>query len=194
MLRVQAPRGLRDAQKRLGRLQRKAARQQRGSTRRRHTITAIGRTHARAANVRRDSLHKATTMLAQTYDTIVVEDLNVAGMSARKPGAGKGGRGFNRAMLDAGMGTVRRLLGYKTGWYGSELLVADRWYPSSKTCSSCSSRKPRLGLHERTYTCETCGVSLDRDPNAAINLARLASGPSTRSGREEATSRTARGG
>ncbi|CAN5445227.1 IS607 family element RNA-guided endonuclease TnpB [soil metagenome] len=194
VLRVQAPRGLRDAQKRLGRLQRKAARQQRGSNRRRRTMTAIGRTHARAADVRRDVLHKVTTTLAQTYPTVVIEDLGVAGMSRRKTGLGARGRGFNRAILDAGMGTVRRLLSYKTGWYGSELLVADRWYPSSKTCSSCSSRKPRLGLNERTYTCETCGVSLDRDLNAAINLARLASGPSTRSGREDANSRTARGG
>ncbi|CAN5520724.1 IS607 family element RNA-guided endonuclease TnpB [soil metagenome] len=188
VLRVAAPRGLREAQKKLGRLQRKAARQTKGSNRRRTTMTAIGSTHARAADVRRDALHKATTRLAQHYATIVVEDLNVAGMSRRKRGSGARGRGFNRAILDAGMGTTRRMLAYKTGWYGSELVVADRWYPSSKTCSSCSSRKPRLGLGERTYTCETCGVSLDRDRNAAINLARLASGPSTRSGREDANS------
>ncbi|MGI9015878.1 MAG: IS607 family element RNA-guided endonuclease TnpB, partial [Euzebya sp.] len=191
VLRVAAPYGLRDAQKRLGRLQRKAARQQKGSGRRRKTMQMLGRAHARAADVRRDTLHKATTMLAQTYPTVVVEDLNVAGMSRRKPGAGKGGRGFNRAILDVGMGTTRQLLGYKTAWYGSELIVADRWYPSSKTCSSCSSRKPKLGLGERTYTCETCGMSLDRDLNAAINLARLAdqqAGPSTRSGREDVNS------
>ncbi|CAN5485154.1 hypothetical protein BH23ACT9_BH23ACT9_02780 [soil metagenome] len=133
-------------------------------------------------------MHKATTHLAQTYPTVVVEDLNVSGMSRRKIGMGARGRGFNRAMLDAGMGATRRLLDYKTGWYGSQQMVADRWYPSSKTCSSCSSRKPTLGLNERTYTCKTCGMTVDRDLNAAINLARLASGPSTRSGREDANS------
>jgi putative transposase len=187
VLRVRAPRSLRDAQKKLGRLQRKAARQQRGSSRRRRTLAAIGRTHARAANGRRDSLHKATTHLAQTYATVVVEDLNVAGMTRRKTGLGLRGRGANRAMLDAGMGQTRRLLTYKTGWYGSDLVVADRWYPSSKTCSSCGARKPSLRLDERTYDCTACGASIDRDLNAAINLARLA-GPSTRSGREDVNS------
>jgi putative transposase len=109
-------------------------------------------------------------------------------MSRRKTGLGARGRGFNRAVLDAGMGTTRRLLGYKTDWYGSELVVADRWYPSSKTCSACAARKSSLHLSERTYDCTSCGASLDRDLNAAINLARLASGPSTRSGREDANS------
>ncbi|HUG85990.1 MAG TPA: RNA-guided endonuclease TnpB family protein, partial [Euzebya sp.] len=145
-----------------------------------------GRTHARAANVRRDVLHKVTTTLAQQYAVVVVEDLNVAGMTTRKRGWARG-RGFNRAILDTGMGTVRRLLGYKTAWYGSQLLIADRWYPSSKTCSSCGARKPSLRLDERSYTCTACGATLDRDLNAAINLARLA-GPSTRSGREDANS------
>ena len=187
IMRVQAPRSLRDAQKKLRRLQRKAARQTKGSNRRRNTLHAIGRTHARVANVRRDALHKATTALAQQHATVVVEDLNVAGMTRRKVGLGARGRGFNRAILDSGMGAVRRLLGYKTTWYGSELVVAHRWYPSSKTCSACGERKPSLRLDERTYDCTACGASIDRDLNAAINLARLA-GPSTRSGREDANS------
>ena len=117
-------------------------------------------------------------------------------MTARKSGLGARGRGFNRAILDTGMATVRRMLGYKTAWYGSTLMVADRWYPSSKTCSSCHSRKPRLELDERTYTCTACGTVLDRDTNAAINLARLAdqqAGPSTGSGPEDVNSPTARG-
>lgn len=118
---------------------------------------------------------------------MVVEDLNVAGMTQKKSGAGKGGRAANRAMLDASFATVRRLLAHKTGWYGSTLIVADRWYPSSKTCSSCRWRKPSLPLHERTYDCDACGVVIDRDLNAAINLARLGV-PSTRSGREDVNS------
>ncbi len=104
---------------------------------------------------------------------IVIEDLNVAGMMRRKPGAGKGGRGLNRALADAGLGELRRQLGYKTIWYGSQLVVADRWYPSSKTCSACGAVKAKLALADRTYQCDRCDMVLDRDLNAAINLARL---------------------
>ena len=82
-------------------------------------------------------------------------------------------RGLNRALADAALAELRRMLAYKTIWYGSTLVEADRWYPSSKTCSGCGSRKPRLLLSERTYVCDHCGLVLDRDLNAAINLARL---------------------
>ena len=187
VLRMAAPRALRDAQGRLARLQRQAARQPRGSNRRQRTLAAIGKMHARVANLRRDQLHKATTQLATTHHTVVVEDLHVSGMSRRKVGAGARGRGFNRAVLDTAMGEVRRQLTYKTVWYGSTLVVADRWFPSSKTCSGCSIRKPTLLLSERRYVCQSCGLAIDRDRNAAINLARLA-GPSTGSGPEDVNS------
>jgi putative transposase len=82
-------------------------------------------------------------------------------------------RGLNRALADAALAQLRRMLAYKTIWYGSTLVAAGRWYPSSKTCSGCGRRKPRLLLSERTYVCEHCGLVLDRDLNAAINLARL---------------------
>ena len=104
---------------------------------------------------------------------IVIEDLNVAGMMRRKPGAGQGGRGLNRALADAGLGELRRQLGYKTAWYGCRLVVADRWYPSSNTCSACGAVKAKLALADRTYHCDRCNMVLDRDLNAAINLARL---------------------
>ena len=108
-------------------MQRRAARQdgpdrrtgRRGSNRWQRTAARIARIHARAASLRRDALHKATTRLAQRHQVIVIEDLNVAGMMRRKPGAGKGGRGLNRAITDAGLGELRRQLGYKTTWYGS---------------------------------------------------------------------------
>lgn len=177
VLRVPAPRSLGAAQKRLAQLQRRAARQQRGSNRRAKTLRAIGRTHARVGNVRRDALHKATTHLAKSADAIVVEDLNVDGMRRRKVGLGARGRGFNRAVADASMAEVRRMLGYKASWYGADLVVADRWYPSSKTCSGCRRRKPSLPLSERTYHCNIedsgCGLTMDRDLNAAVNLAHL---------------------
>jgi putative transposase len=141
--RVPAPRSLAAVQARLRAVQRRAARQdgpdrragRRGSNRWHKTAARIGRIHARAADLRRDALHQATTALAHRHQLIVIEDLNVAGMTRRKPGAGRGGRGLNRALADAGLGELRRQLRYKTTWYGSALLVADRWYPSSKTCS-----------------------------------------------------------
>lgn len=173
VLRVPAPRPMRVADAKLARLQRKAARQQRGSNRHRATMRRIGRVHARAGNVRRDVLHKATTELATIAEVVVVETLNTAGMGRKKRGAGARGRGFNRALRDAALAEIRRMLTYKTTWYGSELVLADRWWPSSKTCSGCGGRKPSLALSERTYHCDTCGVSLDRDRNAAVNLARL---------------------
>jgi putative transposase len=162
-------------------VQRKAARQdgpdrrrgRRGSARWARTTARIAKIHARTADLRRDALHQATTRLARRHQVIVVEDLNVAGMSRRKPGAGRGGRGLNRAIADAAPGQVRRQLGYKSAWYGSRLVVASRWYPSSKTCSACGAVKAKLALANRTHQCDHCGAMLDRDLNAAINLARL---------------------
>jgi len=183
--RTPAPKSLSAAQDRLRGLQRKAARQhgpynretQRprpSSNRWRRTQARIGKTHARAANVRRDVLHKVTTGLAQQHQTVVVETLHAAGMRARG-GARK--KGLNRALADAALAEIRRMLAYKTRWYGSTLVEADRWYPSSKTCSACGGRKPSLTLADRAFQCEQCGVVVDRDLNAAINLARLARDP-----------------
>lgn len=179
--RVSAPRPLTAAQSRLRALQRRAARQvgpYDGEAKRRRSPSAhwqrtqarIGRAHARIVSLRNDRLHKATTKLAQEHDVITVETLNAAGL-VRAGGARK--RGLNRALADAALAEVRRMLAYKTTWYGSRLVEADRWFPSTKTCSGCGNRKPRLLLSERTYTCDACGLVMDRDLNAAINLARL---------------------
>jgi IS605 OrfB family transposase len=126
----------------------------------------LGRAHARVANLRRDGLHKFTTRLAREYGTVVVEDLNVAGMLAS--------RRLARHVADAGFAELRRQLAYKTGWNGGRLLIADRWFPSSKTCSGCGAAKAKLALSEREYHCQVCGLVLDRDRNAARNLAALA--------------------
>ena len=101
---------------------------------------------------------------------MAVQTLNVAVMRAAG-GARK--RGLNRALADLALAEIRRMLGCKTAWYGSTLVEAGRWYPSSKSCSACGSRQPSLPLAERTYDCRHCGLVLDRDRNAAINLARL---------------------
>ncbi|WP_326563361.1 IS607 family element RNA-guided endonuclease TnpB [Micromonospora peucetia] len=126
----------------------------------------LGRAHARVANLRRDGLHKLTTRLAREHGTIVVEDLNVTGMLAN--------RRLARHIADAGFAEIRRQLDYKAIWNGGRLIVADRWYPSSKTCSGCGAAKAKLALSEREYHCEACGLIMDRDRNAAANLAGLA--------------------
>ncbi len=122
----------------------------------------VTRIHHRVANLRKDAIHKLTTDLAATYGTVVVEDLNVAGMLKN--------RALARHVADASFAEIRRQLDYKTGWNGGQLCVADRWFPSSKTCSGCGTVKPKLSLRERIFTCEHCGLALDRDHNAAINL------------------------
>ena len=179
--RIPAPNSLSAAQARLRALQRRAARQrgpydtvsrttQRPSKRWRGTQARIGRTHVHAAAVRRDVLHKATTTLAQQHDVVVVETLNAAGMRAAG-GARK--RGLNRALADAALAEIRRMLSYKSRWYGSHLVEADRFYPSSKLCTACGRRKPNLTLADRVFACDDCGIRIDRDLGAAINLARL---------------------
>jgi putative transposase len=185
------PRPLDLAQRRLRRLNRQLAR--RGGprspdgTRRapsagwRQTKRRLGRAHARVAQLRRDRLHKLTTDLATTFDTVVVEHLNVSGMLRN--------RSLARCVADAGFAELRRQLGYKTTWYGSTLVTADQWYPSSKTCSACGTAKAKLPLSARAFHCESCGISIDRDLNAARNLAALVndlvagSGPETRNAR-----------
>ncbi|GGK72827.1 putative transposase [Sphaerisporangium melleum] len=127
---------------------------------------ALGKAHARVADQRRDGLHKLTSRLAATWGTVVVEDLNVSGMLAN--------RRLARAVADVGMAEARRQLAYKTTWRGGRLIVADRWFPSSKTCSGCGAVKAKLAMSERTYACTECGLVADRDHNAALNLAALA--------------------
>ena len=110
--------------------------------------------------------HHITLPRLGTIKTLAVKNMMAGG------GAGK--RGLNRALGDAGLGVLLRQLDYKTGWYGSRVLKADRWFPSSKLCSGCGVVKAKLHLAERTYECDSCGLTIDRDLNAAVNLARYA--------------------
>ena len=160
------PRALRSALRALRRASRAHSRKEPGSAARRKSAARLARIHARVADVRADALHKTTTDLARRYKTVVAEDLNVAGMTRNHRLA--------RAIADQGFGQARRMLGYKTTWHGGQLIIADRWFPSSKTCSGCGTVKTKLALSERTYTCPSCGLTLDRDINAAANLLKLA--------------------
>ncbi|MFD0576217.1 IS607 family element RNA-guided endonuclease TnpB [Dactylosporangium darangshiense] len=189
---VPNPRHLDGAARRMRRLARRLSRRagpdrradRRASNRWGRAQAALGRAHSRVANLRRDGLHKLTTRLTREYATVVTEDLNVAGMLRN--------RRLARHIADAGFAQLRRQLQYKSEWTGGRLVVADRWYPSSKTCSGCGAVKAKLPLSERTYTCTTCGLVLDRDLNAARNLAALAhEATDARSGRESQNGRGA---
>jgi len=163
---VPGPKALRLSLRKLRCASRVHSRKAKGSVNRGKAAGRLARIHARIANVRADALHKATSDLASRYETVVAEDLNVTGMLAN--------RKLARAVSDQGFGATRRMLSYKTAWKGGRLIVANRWYPSSKTCSACGWQKPSLMLKERIFTCETCGLVLDRDQNAARNLLGLA--------------------
>lgn len=124
----------------------------------------IARLHRKIANIRQDTLHKLTSLLAKNHGVIVIEDLNVSGMMKNHKLA--------KAIADMGFYEFRRQLDYKTKLYGSKLVIADRWFPSSKTCSSCGHKKETLSLSERVFHCNHCNFETDRDLNAAINLSQ----------------------
>lgn len=173
---VPNPRPLKQALRKLARLNRELARRKPGSRNREETRRRLARVHAHVAHIRRDAMHKLTTRLARTYGAVVVETLGVAGMMRN--------RRLSRALADAGMAELRRQLAYKAAWYGSRLVEADRFLPSSKTCSRCGAVKESLPLWERVFRCDACGLVMDRDENAACNLVALVatvagSGPET---------------
>ncbi len=164
--RIDGPRALERSLRRLRRRSRAVSRKRPGSRNRAKAVLALARQHRRIRNQRVDALHKATTALARAKSVIVVEDLHVAGMVRN--------RYLARAIADQGWAEFHRQLAYKTTWYGSRLLVAPRFYPSSKTCSGCGLIKATMPLGERTFRCQACGLVLDRDLNASRNLAHLA--------------------
>jgi len=166
--RVANPRPLQAALKELRHVSRARSRCMKGSRQYRERAAEISRLHRRVNDVRTHHLHVLTTRLAKTHGHIAVEGLDAAGMLRQKglPGA----RARRRGLSDAALGTPRRHLSYKTGWYGSALVVADRWFPSSKTCHECGHRQD-IGWAEH-WQCEACSASHQRDDNAAINLAR----------------------
>ncbi|MFZ5846881.1 MAG: IS607 family element RNA-guided endonuclease TnpB [Actinomycetota bacterium] len=163
---------LQQAQARLKLANQAYARTKRGSNGRRKAARRLGRIHTRVAAIRRALLHDISSELAKSSTVLVIEDLHAAGMLRN--------RRLARVISDAAFGELRRQLEYKAAWYGTELIIADRWYPSSKTCSGCGTVKADLTLSERTYACAGCGLVLDRDLNAAVNLARYRPGEDTK--------------
>lgn len=166
---IEAPKPLRKALKKLARLQRVLARRKKGSNRRERTKRALSRLYARISNIRSDFLHKLTTRLCSENQAMGIEDLNVAGMIRN--------RKLSRAISDVGWGEFRRQIEYKKGIYGTLIEVFDRWFPSTKTCSSCGViQEGKIPLSIRSWVCPDCGAFHDRDVNAAINLKPLGTG------------------
>lgn len=161
----EAPKPLRNSLKRLAKKQRVASRRKLGSNRRKKANAAVASLHYRISNVRKDTLHKVTTKLCRENQTIVLEDLNVAGMLKN--------RKLSRAISDVGLYEFRRQIEYKSKLYGNEVVFADRFFPSSKTCSACGEINDSLTLADRVWTCMSCGIEHDRDLNAAMNLRTL---------------------
>ena len=168
---IDNPRPLKKVERKLKRAQKALSRKTMGSKRRTKARAKVARIHARVANQRQDAMHKATTWLAETYSEICIEDLNVAGMVKNHRLA--------KAVSDAAFAEFRRQLEYKTARTGARLHIVDRWYPSSKTCSACGAVKAKLSLNERVYRCDGCGLVMDRDLNAAVNIKVAGSAPET---------------
>ncbi|GGO04120.1 RNA-guided endonuclease InsQ/TnpB family protein [Microbispora bryophytorum] len=159
---VTNPRHLERKARNLARYQRRMARKQRGSNNRAKAKAKVARAHTKVRDARADFLHRTSTRLVRDHDLIVIEDLNVKGMVRN--------RHLARAISDAGWGEFRRQLEYKTQRYGRRLVVIDRWYPSSKTCSACGHLLAALSLSTRHWSCPDCGTRHDRDVNAAKNI------------------------
>jgi putative transposase len=161
--RADAPKPLAQYLHRLRRRSKAHSRKQKGSKNRARSALCLARLHRRVRNVRRDFLHKLSTRLAKTKSVVVLEELNVRGMVRN--------RRLARHIADAGWSSFRRMLEYKARWYGSKVVLAPRFFPSSKTCAECGAVLETLPLSVRAWTCPACGVEHDRDANAARNLA-----------------------
>ena len=180
--RVTNPKHERRDRKRLALAQRRLARKSKGSNNRAKARVKVARVHARITDRRRDHLHELTTRLVRENQTIVIEDLAVRNMVRN--------HSLARAISDAAWSEMRSMLSYKCEWYGRDLVVVDRWYPSSKMCSACGVLRDKMPLNVREWTCR-CGAHHDRDVNAALNiraagLAVLACGDGVRPARAQA--------
>ncbi len=160
------PKALRATEKKLRQLNKSVSRKRKGSNNRKKAAVKLARQHYRVSNIRKDTIHKATSAITKQASTIVIESLNISGMMKN--------RKLSKAMADAGLGEFHRQLTYKVGRSGGQLIRADRFFPSSKTCSKCGAVKDDLTLSDRTFRCSECGLTIDRDLNAAINLKKLA--------------------
>ena len=164
--RFESPKPLQRHMVALRRQSRVVSRAQTGSRNRARAVRRLSRRQARIADARRSFLHEVSIQLVKTHDRLCLEDLAVANLVRNKHLA--------RAIGDAAWSEFARQLDYKAAWFGAELVVCDRWFPSTKTCSHCGRGRLRMRLGERIFSCGGCGLVMDRDRNAAANLAAWA--------------------
>jgi len=162
---LEGPKPLKSALKKLSHINRELSRRVKGSSNHKKTKLKLSKIHFRVSNIRKDWIHKLTSRLCHENQVVAIESLNVAGMVKN--------RRLARSVSDMGFGEFGRQMSYKSPIYGSQLVVADRWFPSSKKCSRCGHIKDKLTLSDRVYRCELCGLVIDRDYNSALNLRTL---------------------
>ena len=160
------PKFFRASQKKLAKEQRKLSKMVRGSNNYNKQKIKVAKVHEKIANQRKDFLHKTSRKIANFYDVVCIEGLNMKAMSQTM--------NFGKSVHDNGWGMFTHMLKYKLEESGKQLVVADKFFPSTKQCSSCRSKKESILLSERTYSCEHCKLSIDRDLNAALNLKQYA--------------------
>jgi putative transposase len=156
------PKYFRKNQAKFKRMQRRLHKKKKGSSRRKKAKLKVAKLHQKTANQRDFFLHNVSTSIVKNYDIIGIEDLNVAGMVKNHKLA--------KSISDASFSKFKLMLEYKANWYGKKVVKIDTFFPSSKTCSSCGAIKQDLTLKDRVYECACCGLSMDRDHNAAINI------------------------
>lgn len=163
------PKALKSNLKSLKRSQRSLSRKVKGSNNRKKQQMAVAKKYYRVSCIRNNALHQATSKIVNSGNVIVIEDLNVKGMIKNK--------NLSRVISDVGFGEFRRQIEYKALWQNKTVIIADRFFASSKTCSCCGLKKETLNLNERTFCCLGCGLVIDRDFNASINLANYSPTP-----------------
>ena len=164
-LQVEPLNALRNTEKKLKREQRRLSRKKKGSKNRKKQIVKVQKVHQKIKDARTDFNHKVSTAIAKHYGTVVIEDLNVSGMVRN--------RHLAKSITDQGWYQFKQLLTYKMEWRDADLIKIGRYKPSSKICSKCGNIKHDLRLSDRTYHCNVCGLAMDRDLNAAINIRKI---------------------
>jgi putative transposase len=159
---IDNPRWINSNEKKLKKLHKQLSKKQKGSNNRAKAKRKLAKAHEQIKNKKQDYLHNITTKIVSENQIIVLEDLNVSGMMKNHKLA--------KAVQELGLYEMRRQIEYKARWYGREVIFISRWFPSSKKCSCCGNIKHDLKLSDREYICENCGLVIDRDENAAINI------------------------
>ena len=156
------PKFYRQSEAKLKKAQRKLSKRQKGSKNREKQRRKVAKLHEKVANQRKDFLHKLSRQIANVYSAIAIEDLNMRGMAQSL--------NLAKSTNDNGFGMLKTFLAYKLAEQGKQLVIIDKWFPSSKMCRFCNNENKELSLSDRTWTCSHCGAELDRDINAAINI------------------------